>query len=495
MVTTLAPRVGCLFLAAGGVLWAEPPRADSASATAGRVVSVPAPHRPRQPVVAAEEEVYRFEPANNGAGPMWCHGSTCIVRSGARVLASGIETLAAAKPLNNCLPLLFERTNDGWQLVYRGTGRTREPCPLATFAAGPVFLSINPTRTEPDVPSGPAQPQILQFDLDVPLVHRATLLPEWDGAPPFTEHSYRSLAADGARGELILLQNIGYTHAEWTFRDRHGNWAAHGQLRWPWGAEYDRPQPIRVCYPAVALKDRAVYFCGVSDIVEPYQAWREYKKQHTGKDWDYDFRRLFFTWSDDITTGQFHAWVEVASRDQTCGWIFPSDLYVAPGGDVLVLWTERALDERLRPRFFPSAKQRYALECAVLRRGSIIRRTTLVEGGEGLGGAQPGTARFQVTEDGRLLVFYFVGGVDAQGNALAENRLVEILPDGTLGDPVVVPLQRPLAAFFTATVRAGCRPAPILDVLGSADHTIRYAQIRLDEPAPHGPNRPAPASP
>ena len=118
----------------------------------------------------------------------------------------------------------------------------------------------------------------------------------WDGSPAFTEHSYRSFAADGSAGELILLQNIGYTHAEWAFCDRSGKWTAQGKLVWPYGHEYDEPQPIRICYLNVALQDRAVFVCGVSDIVEPYRKWREYKRQLTGREWDYDFRRLFFTW-------------------------------------------------------------------------------------------------------------------------------------------------------------------------------------------------------
>ena len=64
-----------------------------------------------------------------------------------------------------------------------------------------------------------------------------------------------------------------------------------------------------------------MHFCGVSDIVEPYPEWRAYKKQLTGKEWDYDFRRLFYTWTPDITREKFRHWVEVASRDKTCGWI------------------------------------------------------------------------------------------------------------------------------------------------------------------------------
>jgi len=35
-----------------------------------------------------------------------------------------------------------------------------------------------------------------------------------------------------------------------------------------------------------AVRDRAVHFCGVSDIIEPYQRWREYKKELTGREWE-----------------------------------------------------------------------------------------------------------------------------------------------------------------------------------------------------------------
>src|SRR5215467_211223 len=66
-----------------------------------------------KPFVEAEEEVYSFEPANNGAGPMWCSGSTCLVRCGDNLLASGIQTMSQAKPLNNCRWLLFQRGQTG----------------------------------------------------------------------------------------------------------------------------------------------------------------------------------------------------------------------------------------------------------------------------------------------------------------------------------------------------------------------------------------------
>jgi hypothetical protein len=115
-----------------------------------------------------------------------------------------------------------------------------------------------------------------------------------------------------------------------------------------------------------------VYFCGVSDIIEPNPQWRKYKKQLTGRDWDYDFRRLFFTWTEDIAKAPFHDWIEIASREATAGWIFPCDLWAAPDGTVHLLWSERALDTRLRATFFPDAKQSQALNYAAVRK-SLVR--------------------------------------------------------------------------------------------------------------------------
>jgi hypothetical protein len=278
---------------------------------------------------------------------------------------------------------------------------------------------------------------------------------------------------------MIIFQNIGYTHAEWAFCDSRGEWSAQGQLAWPWGAEYDEPQPIRVCYPVVQLKNRAVYFCGVSDIVEPYKAWREHKRTITGREWDFDFRRLFFTWSDDITTGKFHQWTEVSSRDRTCGWLFPCDMWIRPDGDVHILWTERTIDERLREHFFPLEKQTLTLNYAVLRDSVVLLRCALLVGGEGESSETPTDARFQVTPEGRVFVLYHVGGRDASGNTVSQNRLLEILPNGTATVPVPVPLQRPISRFFTATPRGGSRPSHILDLFGDVDRTMRYARIKI----------------
>jgi hypothetical protein len=435
------------------------------------------------PRVEVEEVLYRFQSADNGAGPMWCHGSTCLVRVGQDVWASGLETLEGVKPLNNCRWLLFHRDQGGWrQVAADSVGRTREPCPLAVLADGRVFLSANPTLTDPGVYAGPARPDLRVFSARRREFPPETLLPEWDGQPKFTEHSYRSFAADGPRGELVLFQNIDYTHAEWAYRQRDGRWTAQGQLRWPFGADYEKPQPIRVCYPNVALRKRAVHFCGVSDITEPNPAWRAAKRAITGREWDYDFRRLFYTWSRDIRSASFAPWIELASRERTCGWVSPGDLWVAPDGAAHIVWTERAIDERLRAQFFPQARQSHEMNYGIVRDGAVVLRRTLERIDEGQPGPVPSLPRFHATTDGRLFVFYYASGKDVAGRPVAENRLMRLSRDGIAGAPVAVPLRHAFTSYFTATPRAGSPPSRYLDLLGTCVDSpgeIRYARIRV----------------
>jgi hypothetical protein len=404
------------------------------------------------------------------------------------VFASGLETLAAVPPLNNTQCTLWRRGEGGWILAMSDpSGRTREPCPLAVFPdRDRVFMSSNPT-TVPVVQAGggPAVPVVLELPLAEQRHTPTVTQPFWrsDSAQPaFTEHSYRSFSADGERGELVLFQNVGHTHAEWVFRDSTGRWSARGQLEWPWGGEYAQPKPIRVCYPNVALRHRAVHFVGVSDVIEPNEQWRKFKRELTGKDWDYDFRRLFYTWSPDITRGQFKGWVEIASRERTAGRIMPGDLWLAPDGAAHIVWSETAIDTRLREQFFPAERQRHEMNYAVVRDGGVVLRKTLLATAEG-NGPVPHLPRFQVTPENRLFVFFYVNGSDEGGKPLSENRLLEIRRDGSISAMVRVPLTQPLNNYMTATVRAGSRPSRMLDLLGTAagnSNAIRYARVRID---------------
>lgn len=457
----------------------EPAAAETGSPASAPSAGVPSTgpatqaSRPLRPVVEVEEEVYSYKDADNGANPMWCFGNTCIVRTGDTVFASGIRTLPDYVPLNNVRWMLYQNAASKWkQVADGGDSHEREPCPIVCFDDGRIFLSSNPNSCKPDQKDGSAKPVVLQLSAEHPTSKPKFSAPKWNKELAFHAHTYRSFAADGPRHELVMFYSIAYDKTYWSFCDSKGQWSAQGELDFPWGKEYDEPQPVRVCYPTVQLKNRALYYSGVSDIEEPNKAWRDFKKKLTGDEWDYDFRRLFYTWSDDITTGKFHPWVEIASRDKTCGWLFPCDLWVGPDKKVHILWTERAIDTRLREKFFPDAKQSVALNYAVIQEGKVILRKAIHQWEEGQKGGQLGRGRFHVTPDGRLLVLYYVEGV-------SENRLIEIHSDGTFGVPVTVPLKHPLQRFFTAGVRGGSAPSMTIDILGESGNTQRYCRIRL----------------
>jgi hypothetical protein len=441
----------------------------------------PSPPRLR---IESEEEVYRYESADNGASPLWCMGSTSLVRVGDETFASGIETLPGVKPLHNCRWMLFRRASDGWALVRKDEkGRTREPCPLAAYPDGRVFLSANPTLTAPDTYDGPAQPQVFEFSAADPGMPPKLLLPRWSEAVTFNEHSYRHFAADAEGRELILFQNLSYDRAYWSLFDREGRWSAQGKITWPWGADYEEPQVIRLCYCNVLLRNRAVHIWGMSDIVEPRKAWKEYKFKITGRKWDYEMRRLFYSWTPDIAREPFRPWIEVASREQTAGHAQNCDLWVGGDGAVHLLWRERAIDERLRKEFFPGERQVYSLNYARLKDGAIQARQVIAQGGEGISDELPGWCRFHPMPDGRLFAILSIGGKDASGGPLSQNRLVEIGADGKPGPAATLALKHPLMdPFFTTTPRGGSPPSDTIELLGVCEGTpttVRYTRIRL----------------
>jgi hypothetical protein len=165
------------------------------------------------PLVRIEEDVYSFAPANNGAFPLWNYGSTNITRVRDKVFVSGLETMVDFPPLNNTRCTMWRRDMSGWTLVMHDpSGWTREPCPLASFPKQQgVFLSTNPTLNSPGrAGGGPSKPAVLEFSALQP--NPSSIEPVWLPAsrpPQFTEHSYRSFAADGQHGELILIQTLG----------------------------------------------------------------------------------------------------------------------------------------------------------------------------------------------------------------------------------------------------------------------------------------------
>jgi hypothetical protein len=435
------------------------------------------------PVVECEEIVYTYEDAKNGSGPMWCYGSTCIVRYGKNLFVSGWETIRDAKPLHNVRWTLYQRSERGWQLQQKDErGRTREPAPLAVLPDGRLYLFANPTLTEPDAYSGPAKPLIHRFRADAPHAPYETLEPVWEGRPVFTEHSYRGLCVDGPNRELLAFNIVGYEAYYWSFMDRKGQWSAQGRLVFPMGTEYETPQPIRLCYPVLALSRRAAHALMVSDIIEPVKAWREYKRKVTGNEWDYDFRRLFYAWTPDITKTPFRPVIEIASRDKTAGHILNLDIWLDRQGRAHLLWLETSVWHAfMRDKFFPDVPITTSLEYAIVDRGNVVVRSTLAKGGEGASSEVPGYARFHATPDGSLFVLAYFGGHDGAGRPVSENRLMEVQAGGRVGAIMPVGLKHPFTSFMTATERGGSLPSEYIDVLGTAAGRpgISYARIRL----------------
>jgi hypothetical protein len=442
---------------------------------------------PLLPAVEVEDQIYTYKPADNGAGPLWCYGSTCLVRIGDRLFASGLETIPDQKPLNNCRWVLYERTAKGWQRRQADpTGRQREPCPLAGTRDGRLFLSSNPTLTQPDAYNGPAQPQVLQFSAARPGAQPQVEVPTWSDPPAFGEHSYRGFCGNGLTGEMLLFNIWQYDRYYWNYRDAGGKWSHTGKIDFPPGTEYDPPHSVRLAYPELAVRDRTVHFLGVSDITEPVKAWREYKLElNKGRAWDYDFRRLFYAWTPDITSKPFSQWLEVASREKTAGHITNLDLWLDKAGRAHLLWNELSVwNPAMRDKFFPNEPITTSLHYGIVDQGKLVLSKQLFIAGEGQSKETPGYARFQATPDGRLFIFYYVSGANEKGQAVNENRVMEIFPDGSHSDPVRVPLEYPFTSFMTATERGGSPPSNTLEVLGatSGGEGIRYARISLLNP-------------
>ncbi len=432
-----------------------------------------------EPVVEVEETIVSIEPPNNGAGPTWCYGSPVIVRVGERVFVSVPETGKDVPLLCNTRWRLFERTESGWKVLHHAERyREREPCPLVYLSNGALYLSTNPSTEPPGVKYGPCEPQVLSFPLSTiqqpPTIER----PRWVGKPNFTDHSYRGVACDGNANEILLFHIDAITSEQnWSFRDANGKWIENGKISFP----------IRACYPQVALHDRTAHIMAIGDIVEPVKEWQQYKYEKTERKWDYVFRRLFYTWTPDVTQQPFGQPIEIENLDSTAGHITNLDIWLDGDGTAYLLYIKQKVqNEFMRKRFFSDLKHSLArsLECVVVRRGKVVERQSYLYGGDGLESEgkklpQPNYARFHATPDGSLYVVSCVTAFDENNRPTLQNRIRRIKP--VSDESFTIPLKEPFRLFFTATERGGSKPSNILDLygIGNSGNKMRYAQIKL----------------
>lgn len=443
--------------------------------------------------LVAEETISSFTDANNGAGPLWCYGSRTIARVGDTVYAAVAETAGPeVKPLCNTRWVLYRRRDGGkWERVTANPiFDEREPCPLAALPDGRLALSVNPgqtiTSTGTDGRAGyRCEPRILLFDTAKLEQPPQMKLPSWDKEYFFSEHSYRALAVDPVSGAMFITNQVPLEneplHA-YSYYDGDGRAVKQGLLRFP----------MRGCYQQIAVRGKAVYVLAISDEVEPNPEWRAYKKQVTGRDWDYDFRQLYYTWTPDITTTEFSPIATVFSRDDTAGHVTNCDMAVDAQGDAHLLFLDRNIWYRfMRDRFFPGVPTTVALKYARVHNGRVVNRLTLAESMEELPvtvpattddinqlkmqGSVPSYGTFHVTADGRLFVLWHQSGM------AAGNFIRQLLPQ--LGAPQRLPLEKPLVRFNAASQRNGCPPSDTIDLIGlpSGENVLRYVQVKLSD--------------
>jgi len=147
-------------------------------------------------------------------------------------------------------------------------------------------------------------------------------------------------------------------------------------------------------------------------------------------------------------------------------------LWLDANGDAHVLYLKQPVVPLIREKFFPQMRLTKSLEHAVIRKGQVVSRQTLLSSGEGITGDAPTYARFHATPDGRLFVIY-----TCDPSAM---KLMPLLPQRA--QPVTLPVSDPLRTFFTATERGGSKPSNVLDLLGVGRDaaTLRYVRVRLD---------------
>ncbi|MGC8784233.1 MAG: hypothetical protein ACP5RN_07590 [Armatimonadota bacterium] len=417
--------------------------------------------------VTAEETIATCEPPNNGSGPLWCWGAPLLARNGGEVYASVMETGAGVPPLCNTRPRLYRKREDEiWQMVWAPAAfREREPCPLVTLPQGRLFLSVNTSAMPPGTQYGKCEPRLLEFSHNAPSNPKEHT-PPFPQTATFTDHSYRGIAADSQRGEALLLHIDAHTSEyHYALLMSDGRWDAPGTLSFP----------IRACYPQVALRNRAAYVLAIGDIVEPVEEWRRYKREKTQREWDYVFRRLFFTWTPNVPSEPFCPPIEIDNVDASGGHITNLDLWLDSRGTAHLLYLRQQTTPLLREKYFPNLPLRATLEHCAVREGRVVQRQTLLEGGEGMRTPHPLYARFHSPDGKRLLVVYAATNTDGT----RFNALFPLLP--RRGGLQTIPLREPFSVFFTACERGGNEPSRTLDLFGIAQDpkVLQYACIQL----------------
>ena len=442
--------------------------------------------------VVTDESITRPVDPKNGSGPLWAFGSRTIVRNENCVYAVIPETGQDVKPLCNTRWTLWRRPDGGrWEQVSAGAGfNEREPCLLARLPDGQLLISTNPAQTvtgaNPKGSSWKCMPQLVRISPGPPAKLLQTITPHWNKPYPFSEHSYRGMAADAKSGRIFITNQIAISpnNFVWMLLDKNGSALSQGELLFP----------MRGCYQQIAVNGNAVFIMAVSDEIEPNQEWSEFKEKLLGPGWwKYVFRNIYFTMTPDALNESFGPVSTIASCDSTAGMMRNLDLSVDAKGDAHILFLERNIDVyAMRDRFFPNQPFTHALRYLVVRNGRVVSRQTLTEVTEDmsaprpkppnkepvwLGAAKfkPGWATFHTAADQSLYVLYMLESGSEQQLWIRKIYPADSAP------PQQIKLQQRMTQFNAVSTRNGCMPCNIIDLYGcTGTGDIRYVQIRLE---------------
>jgi hypothetical protein len=433
----------------------------------------------------ADEIITTTTPAHNGASPMWSAGAPLLVRENGNVWASISMHDAGAPPYCNTHWELWRRPEGRvWEKVRQGPEASeREPRPIFRLNDQSLVVSIHPKILTRDVHQGGeqswyCQPALAVYDPTRDDRAARLWLPDLGPSAPFGQHSYRGVGVDAERGEFcqLVIDREDVFRATW--RDRTGNWHPLAPPTFP----------IRACYPVVELRNRATHIFAIGDIKEPNASWREEKARVLQREWDYVFRRLFYTWSPDLSAEPWCEPLEIDSVEETAGWMFNLDMVSDAQDRVHLLWVRRTVEhDFLRDRFFPGQPIIESVLHAVIEQGRVTARETLLSrqvAGDRRSGGHFSSGRFHALPDGRMVAV--LATELAQDGESAERVLLlqELDPQAQRSAPPVrVALARPLppGSFFTNTTRGGSKPDHHLDLLAAETNgdiiTLRYLHV------------------
>jgi hypothetical protein len=259
-----------------------------------------------------------------------------------------------------------------------------------------------------------------------------------------------------------------------SYRDSNGRWHQKGTIEFS----------IRSCYPQVSLRDGAAHVMAIGDIVEPVENWRKLKFEKLNRKWDYVFRRLFYTYSDNIGTTGFTEPIEIDTVEETCGYIRNLDMHIDATGAAHLLYTKQPHQYTfIRDKYFPGQPMTISLEYIIVKNGRIASQRTLAKTPQTSTGFEPSFARFYISSDDKIHVITAGTRIDKGKRTLG--NYIGIIPTG-YGKPVFerIRLKHPFGSFFTNTPRGGSKPSDLIDLFGIADDhpNLRYARIRVVPP-------------